>query len=54
MPSACTAKPPCAADGKCRDCRSPGRICRALTVLLAPSMGVQHTEIVLIGQTLGY
>lgn len=45
---------PCAADGKCHDCRSAARICRALTVLLAPSQGIGHTEIVLIGQTLGY
>lgn len=47
-------KTPCAADGKCHDCRSPARICRALTVLLAPSLGIEHTEIVLIGQPLGY
>ncbi len=45
---------PCAADGKCHDCRSPERICRALTILLAPSTGVAHTEIILIGQVLGY
>lgn len=45
---------PCAADGRCHDCRSPERICRALNLLLAPSTGVKHTEIVLIGETLGY
>ncbi len=45
---------PCAADGKCHDCRSPERICRALAVLLAPSNGVKHPEIVLVGEELGY
>lgn len=45
---------PCAVDGKCRDCRSPERICRALTILLAPSNGVRHTEIILVGEELGY
>lgn len=45
---------PCATDGRCHDCRSPERICRALNLLLAPSTGVKHTEIVLIGETLGY
>lgn len=45
---------PCAADGKCHDCRSPERICRALAVLLAPSSVVKHTEIVLVGEELGY
>lgn len=45
---------PCAADGKCHDCRSPERICRTLNILLAPSNGVKHTEIVLIGDEWGY
>lgn len=45
---------PCAADGKCHDCRSPERICRALAVMLAPSNGVKYTEVVLIGEELGY
>ncbi len=45
---------PCAADGRCHDCRSPERICRALAILLAPSSSVKHTEIVLVGETLGY
>ncbi len=47
-------KTPCAVDGKCHDCRSPERICRALTVLLVPSNGIKRTEIVLIGEPLGY
>lgn len=47
-------KTPCAdkAD-RCYDCRSPERICRNLSVLYAPSMGVA-TEVVLIREDLGY
>lgn len=40
-------KTPCQADGRCHDCRSPERICRALTVLWAPMSGME-TEVVLI------
>ena len=43
---------PCQTDGKCHDCRSQNRICRALLVLWAPMMGME-TEIVLIDQELG-
>ena len=43
---------PCQADGKCHDCRSQNRICRALLVLWAPMMGME-TEIILIDQELG-
>ena len=43
---------PCQIDGKCHDCRSQDRICRALLVLWAPMMGME-TEIVLIDQELG-
>lgn len=49
-----SCKTPCAVDGKCHDCRSPGRICRALTILLAPPIGFERCELVLIGETLGY
>ena len=45
-------KQPCQTDGKCHDCRSQDRICRALLVLWAPMMGME-TEIVLIDQELG-
>ncbi len=45
-------KTPCQIDGKCHDCRSPERICRALTVLWAP-MGGTETEVVLIDEELG-
>ena len=43
---------PCQTDGKCHDCRSQNRICRALLVLWAPMMGME-TEIILIDQELG-
>lgn len=46
-------KNPCKLDGKCHDCRSPQRICRALTVLWAPMQNME-TEVVLIGEELGY
>ena len=45
-------KTPCQVDGKCHDCRSPEKICRALTVLWAP-MGGMETEVVLIDEELG-
>ena len=45
---------PCAVDGKCHDCRSPERICRAMAVLMAPPARMRHYEIVLIGEELGY
>lgn len=43
---------PCQADGKCHDCRSPERICKALTVLWGPMNGME-TEVVLIDAELG-
>lgn len=46
-------KTPCKVDGKCHDCRSPQRICKALSVLWGP-MGGMETEIVLVGEELGY
>lgn len=46
-------KTPCKIDGKCHDCRSPQRICNALTVLWGPMKGME-TEAVLIGEELGY
>ena len=45
-------KTPCQTDGKCHDCRSPERICRALTVLWEPMNGME-TEVVLIDGEFG-
>ncbi len=46
-------KTPCVADGVCHDCRSPERICRALTVLWCAPRGPEY-EILLINEDLGY
>ena len=48
------AKTPCAVRGdRCFDCKSEGRICRALSVLWEKPMG-QAVEVVLIDEELGY
>lgn len=39
---------------RCHDCRSPGRICGGLCVLARPMGGIGRTEVLLIGETLGY
>ena len=47
-------KTPCALKGdKCYDCSSPERICRGLVVLWEPMLSME-TEIVLVGESLGY
>ncbi len=46
-------KTPCVVDGRCHDCKSPDRVCRALTVLWGPMTGME-TEVVLIDQDLGF
>ena len=43
---------PCATTGKCHDCKSPDRICRALTVHYM-KMKYTDMEVVLINETLG-
>lgn len=45
-------KTPCQTDGRCHDCKSPERICHALTVLWGPMAGME-TEVVLIDEELG-
>ena len=48
-------KTPCAVKGdKCYDCKSPQRICRALTVLWEAPTGIGRSEVVLIDQDLGF
>lgn len=44
---------PCKIDGKCHDCRSEQRICRALLVQWGPMMG-QDATVVLIDGEYGY
>ena len=46
-------KTPCVQGDHCYDCKSPDRICRALTVLWGPMIGME-TEVVLIDRDLGY
>lgn len=46
-------KTPCQIDGKCHDCRSDERICKALTVLWGPMNGME-TEVVLIDGEFGF
>ena len=46
-------KTPCVKGDRCFDCKSPDRICRALTVLWGPMIGMEM-EIVLIDRDLGY
>ena len=45
---------PCAkGELKCYDCRSPQRVCRNLIIQMIPMMGMEKTEIVIIGEELG-
>lgn len=47
-------KTPCAVKGdRCYDCKSPERICRGLSVLWSPMMGMA-CEVVLVNEELGY
>ena len=46
-------KTPCVQGDRCYDCKSPDRICRALTVLWGPMIGME-TEVVLIDRDQGY
>ena len=45
---------PCAADGKCHDCNSPARICRAMVIHMGPPVQMEQCEVVLVGEPLGY
>ena len=49
-------KTPCALSEpmRCHDCHSPARICKGFCVLTRPMGGVGRTEVLLIGETLGY
>ena len=47
-------KTPCVFDGKCHDCRSPERICRAMVVHMGVPSGFERCEVVLIGEKLGF
>ena len=48
-------KTPCAVKGdKCYNCKSPDRICRALSVLWCKPATTKHMEILLVNEALGY
>ncbi len=44
---------PCVSAGRCMDCTSPERICRALCVLWCPPTAAEY-EVVLVDEPLGY
>ena len=44
---------PCVETGRCMDCSSPARICRAYTILKRPSLGLDFT-VVIVGENLGF
>jgi len=45
---------PCVQTGKCSDCRSPDRICNAMTIYWMKMMGFEEEEIVFINEDLGF
>lgn len=48
-------KTPCAVKGdRCYDCKSPERICNGLVVLWGRPRGIEHAEVILIDEELGY
>lgn len=49
-------KTPCALskETRCYDCKSPERICRGFSVLARPMGGVGQTDLILVGEELGY
>ncbi len=47
-------KTPCVRTGRCMNCSSPERICRALVVLWEKPALIDEVEVVLIDQSLGF
>ena len=45
---------PCAKDLICRDCDSPGRLCRVTTIIERKPLGLKEFSVFLIGEELGY
>lgn len=46
-------KTPCAVTGRCSDCKSPNRVCKALSVLWGKPMNLPVMEILLVKEELG-
>lgn len=44
---------PCAVTGKCHDCKSPERICRAAVIYMKPLNGFESMEVILVNEDLG-
>ncbi len=47
-------KTPCVSTGKCMDCKSPGRICNTLNIMLHKTYGIAKATIILVNEDLGY
>ena len=47
-------KTPCVMDGKCHDCDSPDRLCRAVSILEKKTRGVGRFTVILVEEDLGY
>ncbi len=47
-------KTPCVVTGKCHDCNSPERICRGMAIHMQPMNSFESTEVLIIGEQLGY
>ena len=45
---------PCARDLVCRDCESPGRLCRVTTIIERKPFGLRSLSVYIIGEELGY
>jgi hypothetical protein len=45
---------PCAVDLVCRNCRSPGRICRVTTIIERRPWGIEEFTVILVGEEMGY
>lgn len=45
---------PCTVDGKCHDCRSKEKICRALVIIMAKINTVRHMEVIIVNEELGF
>lgn len=47
-------KTPCVVTGKCHDCSSPERICRGMVIHMRPMNGFERTEVIIVGENLGF
>ncbi len=45
---------PCAVDGVCHDCNSPGRLCRVTTIIERKPFATKEFVVILVGEELGF